>query len=665
MDTLDTTYALDTLKADLVNDKDLNLFYDYFETNFKGRTVSSEMTDQEKSDARQNNHAKRLNFINNILSTQVLVMLLLYYKNEEMNLFSMKEHLLCIDLCFNQLKSNTKLAKKLVLEEFLKLFRKLTLIIVGTKFKLKEKKTLLNFFKSWCKNYKNILKTVNASSGVNNLVIIYYVISELKSGECKPNLLIESIEALAHIKDINYYNKVFKLALKIYQEKFPEQITEQSFILECLKIDDFKTSYQLAKSIDKYLPKYFNVKECLNRESFANIYRVAEENIELLTSAFEGYLDTDIKILPEFNTSFLMVIYHFLKLFEGEDSEKGSKGGLYLRKYFKIYYLNNFFKLTQIITTSSLYSPFNRFIATELLQLAAKKGDFDFFCFFSRLNAEFDPSILPEELVEIFIKKALEFPYHIVLLKFFKPSSSLEELENALREAISKVRITDLPKSVCGVTLSNMTICLPNTDDSNFGNGVKFYVLLHELVHFLQRTSIESFRESLENKNQKLIGELKMSNLLMEDSIENAEKNPTPEATDINPLDNYEILKKIEENEGNLKPLPTFNPAIDSSQNTDIKEGGEYLELLLFNGLHERIYTSAAEFLFESHENSLEKFREKFSTLNANGMKNKENYYPIRELGSNNEEVYYLGECGTKERMIAYKIYMDEKNLSK
>ncbi|OMJ68222.1 hypothetical protein SteCoe_34385 [Stentor coeruleus] len=187
-----------------------------------------------------------------------------------------------------------------------------------------------------------------------------------------------------------------------------------------------------------------------------------------------------------------------------------------------------------------------------------------------------------------------------------------------------------------------MTICLPNTEDSNFGNGVKFYVLLHELAHFLQRTSIESFRESLENKSQKLIRELKMSNFLIEDSIENAE-----------------------ENEDNLRPLPTFNPVIDSSQNKDIKEGGEYLEFLLFNGLHERIYTSAAEFLFESHENSLVKFREKFSMLNANGMKNKEGYYPIRELGSNNEEVYYLGECGTKERMIAYKIYMDQKNLSK
>ncbi|OMJ65963.1 hypothetical protein SteCoe_37366 [Stentor coeruleus] len=363
-----------------------------------------------------------------------------------------------------------------------------------------------------------------------------------------------------------------------------------------------------------------------------------------------------------------MVIYYFLKLFEGEDSEEGSKGGLYLRAYFKNCYLNHYFKLTQVIRTLSLYDPFNRFIVTELLQSAARKGDFDFFCFFSRLNAEFNPSLLPRKLVEIFIKKALELPYHIVLLQFFNPLSPSEKFENVIREAISKVIITDLPKNVCAVTLSNMTICLSNTENSNFGNGVKFYVLLHELAHFLQRTSISSFRESSENRSQKLIESLtKIENL-----VENAERIPTPEEPSINPLgiktnlttlDNYEITKKIEENQDILKSFS--NPIIESIQNIDIKESGEYLEFLLFNGLHERVYRSAAEFLFENHEDNLEKFREKFSMLNASGMKNRENYYPIRELGSNNDKTYQICECGTKDRMMAYKIYMDQKNLSK
>ncbi|OMJ75561.1 hypothetical protein SteCoe_25296 [Stentor coeruleus] len=654
------------------------------------------------------------NFENKMLepSLKELAIILACYQEIEISNHSLVEHFQClISFYIASKRTFPEEAKTLLNEEFRKIIRKLTNYIFDVNAEINSKQVYLMIAISWYLENSSLLVEVNFKRLLSQLILLAGILNSINLGYIEVKALELQITELVCIKDINIFNKVFKYCAKVFENCFPQQTAERDFLAKSLEIKEFKNAYRLAKSIDKLMPKYFNFKICYESGYNDKMIQIIDDNLSVLLSAFEKYLDTETFGYSDFENSLILIMHSFLKLFQEVVADGESIGTIALKKFYKYETkVKLFFKFTQIIRALNKFCPISRFIATELLISMVKRGRFDYFAKISSLKYFLNPIELPENLLKLFIETALRFPYRGILLKFCPQDITENEFENIIKKSISNVRLVEMPKYITGLTLSNNMICIKKVSNIEpFFEGAMFYVILHELAHLLQRARASNFREISQSRSGELIQRLEQSEeikflklntskftfneaqnseikpFLIESESEIKQKYSTekiiseaktlPEPEEFKVQDpslhlkantqNFDFIKINPEDSvlPDMKAQKIQNQLKTNSSNIRSFNPGEYLEYILFGDVYKNIYESAANFVLTIYDGSIQNFQEDFQKLMKMGEITKEKKSIIRCLESTEENCYHIKKCGTKGIVKAILRLKPEKKV--
>ena len=264
----------------------------------------------------------------------------------------------------------------------------------------------------------------------------------------------------------------------------------------------FPVAFSIATEIENTILRRI-FQEKLAGRSIKNLISDCDGLIRKHNQTFENckqkYESTEVRTYPNIEDLLCLALKNIL---ESCLSDWFDKVYIYL---LKVYHNYAKISLSSIIREIAKFPIEMQYALAEHLYRVGNVNDYKMVIFFvEKVNSSLQYQRIDKSWAEDFINIACSSPYKEYLLPYMKVDNT--DLEAQLRLITDTIIRMQLPDGVSGVTFYNLTMCIRLFPESRGCKGASFIIYLHELAHYLQRTSGKTIGQCESPQNWKNFG---------------------------------------------------------------------------------------------------------------------------------------------------------------